>query len=104
MQLPAAEQRTCADKQHTKNVPVMHTPLYFTGWMVQRYVVLYVYERSYESGGIIFPFIFDRMLACLHVMIWLTGSVLLTNEAYWQVRWGTGAQGPCASLGWVCQG
>ncbi|MEW5307504.1 MAG: hypothetical protein WDW36_009894 [Sanguina aurantia] len=57
---------------------------FFTGWMVQRYVVLYVYERSYESGGIIFPFIFDRMLACLHVMIWLTGSVLLTNEAYWQ--------------------
>jgi len=49
-----------------------------------RYTVLYVYIRKYESGGLLWPFLFSRILAMLNIMAVFTACVLMVKKAYIQ--------------------
>jgi len=53
-------------------------------WMVWRYQMLYVYQRSYESGGQFWPLVAHRVVACLFICVLFTSTVLILKEAYTQ--------------------
>ncbi|GFR47417.1 hypothetical protein Agub_g9134 [Astrephomene gubernaculifera] len=59
--------------------------LYFaTAYLTWRYAAVYVYERQYESGGQMFPVLFDHLVGCLLVAELFSGAVLLTNGGWVQ--------------------
>ena len=64
--------------------------------MFWRYNLLYVYIRKYESGGLMWPFVYMRIIITLAIGFFFTGCVFISKEAYAQVR---GAWGPCLPWG-----
>ena len=46
--------------------------------------MLYVYIRKYESGGLLWPFLFSRILTMLNIMAVFTACVLTVKKAYIQ--------------------
>lgn len=57
--------------------------IYFAlAYVVYRYQVLYVFERSYESGGMHWPAMFDRLCLCLWGLVFFTACMLFTRHAY----------------------
>ncbi|BDA42606.1 probable CSC1-like protein ERD4 at C-terminar half [Coccomyxa sp. Obi] len=59
--------------------------LYFiTTWIFWRYNMLYVSERCFESGGLIWDNIFDQLCWCLFILEFFTGCIFLANAAYVQ--------------------
>ncbi|EFJ41164.1 hypothetical protein VOLCADRAFT_98840 [Volvox carteri f. nagariensis] len=55
---------------------------FMTGFVAYRYSVLYVYERSYESGGRMWPVLCNQMFGFLLLMEAFTGTVFLVNQAW----------------------
>jgi len=56
--------------------------MYFTGfWMVRRYQTLYVFERTYESGGLFWPLVFDTVIMFLLTFQIFMSAVLVTFSA-----------------------
>eukprot|EP00884_Botryococcus_braunii_P022692 jgi/Botrbrau1/9106/Bobra.0305s0013.1 len=61
------------------------TLLFFLeNWVVWRYQMLYAFERSYESGGILWHQTFSALLWSLFIFVFFTGCVLITNEGIYQ--------------------
>ena len=59
--------------------------VYFAfAWVFWRYSVLYVYVRKYESGGLMWPFVFQRILVMLVVMAVFTSCVFVVKGAFIQ--------------------
>ncbi len=68
--------------------PVMLSACLFyflTGWLVWRYTVLYVYERSYESGGSMFTITYHATITALYCLIGFTSLVLLFKQGFVQM-------------------
>ena len=42
----------------------------------------YVFERSYESGGMHWPSVFDRLCLCLWGLVFFSACMLFTRQAY----------------------
>ncbi|KAG2426751.1 hypothetical protein HXX76_012808 [Chlamydomonas incerta] len=55
---------------------------FLTGFFAYRYSLLYIYERSYESGGRMWPVLFGEIIGCLMIMEFFTTAVLISNEAW----------------------
>ncbi|GAX72907.1 hypothetical protein CEUSTIGMA_g362.t1 [Chlamydomonas eustigma] len=53
-------------------------------WIFWRYNCLYVYIRKYESGGMLWTFVFSRILMMLVAMAGFTACVMLVKGAYLQ--------------------
>jgi len=53
-------------------------------WLVRRFQTLYVFERCYESGGLWWPFVFDKIMLFLNVFGLFMAGIFLT--------WGSPAQ------------
>ena len=53
-------------------------------WSVWRYQMLYVYQRSYESGGLFWPLVAHRVVICLFICVLFTSVVFVLKEAYTQ--------------------
>lgn len=53
----------------------------FLAW---RHNLSYVYQRKYESGGMMFIFLFSRIVMCLVIGQLFTFCVLVVCGAYWQ--------------------
>jgi hypothetical protein len=53
-------------------------------WVAWRHNLSYVYQRKYESGGMMWTFIFNRICTCLVIMQLFTFCVLLVKQAYVQ--------------------
>jgi hypothetical protein len=51
-------------------------------WPVWRYQMLYVYQRQYESGGQMWPFVAHKVVSCAHIMVAFTAIVFLVKGAY----------------------
>eukprot|EP01025_Chloroclados_australasicus_P060634 TRINITY_DN7799_c1_g4_i1.p1 TRINITY_DN7799_c1_g4~~TRINITY_DN7799_c1_g4_i1.p1 ORF type:complete len:584 (+),score=30.17 TRINITY_DN7799_c1_g4_i1:939-2690(+) len=61
------------------------TFMYFTiSWFVWRYQILYVYVRSYESGGKMWPGVFRQLMWCLYIFVFWSACVLIVKEAFYQ--------------------
>merc|ERR1712054_303853 len=59
------------------------TLIFFTlMFLVWRYHMLYVYIRSYESGGTLWPFTFNRIMFILFCFVIFMVSIL-----YWKKAW-----------------
>ncbi|KAG2489473.1 hypothetical protein HYH03_012109 [Edaphochlamys debaryana] len=55
---------------------------FFTGFFAYRYCILYVFERGYESGGRMWPVLFDQMMGFLVLMELFSGAVLFVNGSF----------------------
>ncbi|KAG2454279.1 hypothetical protein HYH02_001310 [Chlamydomonas schloesseri] len=55
---------------------------FLTGFFAYRYSLLYIYERSYESGGRMWPILFGEIVGCMLIMEFFTTAVLISNEAW----------------------
>ena len=53
--------------------------------MFWRYTYLYIWVRKYESGGLMWPFVYSRMIILFGVFGVLTACVLVVKKAYPQV-------------------
>jgi hypothetical protein len=53
-------------------------------WLAWRHNLSYVYQRKYESGGMMWMFLFDRIVWCLVIGQLFTFCVLVVRGAYWQ--------------------
>ncbi|GAX72909.1 hypothetical protein CEUSTIGMA_g364.t1 [Chlamydomonas eustigma] len=54
------------------------------GWMFWRYAVLYIFIRKYESGGMMWPFLFSCILAMLVIMAVFTACTMIVKKAFAQ--------------------
>ncbi|BDA42899.1 probable CSC1-like protein ERD4 at C-terminar half [Coccomyxa sp. Obi] len=54
---------------------------FIASWVMWRYSILYVFERSSESGGMMWHQIFDKLIWCFFIFGFFTGSVMITNKA-----------------------
>ncbi|CAL8472023.1 g11565 [Coccomyxa elongata] len=63
---------------------------FLTAWVMWRYTILYMTERCYESGGLLWDQVFNHVCWCLFIFEFFTGCVFLANSAFVQ-----------ASLLWV---
>ncbi|GMH42492.1 hypothetical protein BSKO_10411 [Bryopsis sp. KO-2023] len=57
---------------------------FMTSWLTWRYQVLYVFVRKYESGGKMWPFVFNRMLWILWLFQVFTSCILTVKQAFWE--------------------
>ncbi|CAK0787362.1 hypothetical protein CVIRNUC_010582 [Coccomyxa viridis] len=55
---------------------------FIIAWIFWRYGILYVFERSTESGGMVWHQIFDKVNWCLFIFGIFTGCCLITNKAF----------------------
>ncbi|GLC40254.1 hypothetical protein PLESTM_001022900 [Pleodorina starrii] len=55
---------------------------FLTGFFAYRYSILYVYERSYESGGLMWPVLFSQVMGFLLLMEIFSGAVFVVNKAW----------------------
>ncbi|KAG2489475.1 hypothetical protein HYH03_012111 [Edaphochlamys debaryana] len=64
---------------------------FLTGFFAYRYCILYVFERGYESGGRMWPVLFDQMMGFLVLLELFSGAVLFVNGSFWLagVMWAT---------------
>lgn len=53
-------------------------------WLAWRHNLSYVYQRKYESGGMMWIFLFSRIIMCLVIGQLFTFCVLVVRGAYWQ--------------------
>eukprot|EP00879_Flechtneria_rotunda_P012611 GHRR01013169.1.p1 GENE.GHRR01013169.1~~GHRR01013169.1.p1 ORF type:complete len:1229 (+),score=453.96 GHRR01013169.1:316-3687(+) len=53
-------------------------------WVAWRHNLSYVYQRKYESGGLMWIFLFSRIVMCLVIGQLFTFCVLVVRGAYWQ--------------------
>lgn len=53
-------------------------------WLAWRHNLSYVYQRKYESGGMMWIFLFSRIVMCLVIGQLFTFCVLVVRGAYWQ--------------------
>ncbi|KAF8073110.1 AAP5 [Scenedesmus sp. PABB004] len=53
-------------------------------WLAWRHNLQYVYQRKYESGGMMWIFLFSRIVMCLVIGQLFTFCVLVVRGAYWQ--------------------
>lgn len=44
---------------------------FFTAWVSARYCVLYIFERNFESGGLMWPVVFTQVGGALQLHAWL---------------------------------
>lgn len=59
--------------------------MYFLlAWVFWRYAVLYIFTRKYESGGQMWPMVFNRMCFILGTFVIFNFSVLLVKKAFIQ--------------------
>ncbi|GMH41955.1 hypothetical protein BSKO_09874 [Bryopsis sp. KO-2023] len=58
--------------------------LFILSWVTWRYQVLYVFVRKYESGGRMWPVVFNRILYCLFLFQFFTSCVLLIKKSFTQ--------------------
>ncbi|KAK9864060.1 hypothetical protein WJX84_009179 [Apatococcus fuscideae] len=58
---------------------------FFASWIMWRHHLLYIYERCYESGGLMWDKIFDYMMWSLFILEFFTACVLLANAAFVQM-------------------
>merc|ERR1712199_142135 len=59
--------------------------VYFLGMVVvARHHLIYVYSRNYESGGELWPVLFDRLIIILGSFAIFTSCQLLTMQAWFQ--------------------
>ena len=69
----------------TSPVTVAIVTFYFIGmYVVCRHHLLYVYARNYESGGELFPVLFDRFVIMLVTLSYFMAFQLLTKQAWTQ--------------------
>lgn len=61
---------------------ILYVALLYPVW---RYQVLYVYQRQYESGGLMWPFVAHKTVGCLALMVAFTGLVFIVKRAFTQV-------------------
>ena len=54
-------------------------------WVAWRHNLCYVYQRKYESGGLMWPYLFNRICVCLVLFQVFTFCVLLFKGAFYQV-------------------
>ena len=40
----------------------------------------YFYERTYESGGLMFEFVFNRIMICQLIFVFFTGCVFIVKR------------------------
>ena len=71
--------------------PVRAQAYFLTGWLVWRYCQLYFYERTYESGGLMFEFVFNRVMICQLIFVFFTGCVFIVKRGE-----------VCCYSGWLC--
>jgi hypothetical protein len=51
--------------------------MYFCTWFVAwKYLIMYMYVRKNETGGIWFHFVFERLLGCLAIMVIFTAATI----------------------------
>ncbi|KAG2489474.1 hypothetical protein HYH03_012110 [Edaphochlamys debaryana] len=55
---------------------------FLTGYFAYRYCILYVFERGYESGGRMWPVLFDQMMGFLVLMELFSGAILFVNGSF----------------------
>ena len=55
-------------------VPLFGLAFFCGNWLFWRYQLLYNYQRKYESGGLFFVFLADRILVCAAIMVAFTGD------------------------------
>eukprot|EP00798_Chlamydomonas_sp_ICE-L_P013269 gene13269-19111_t len=53
-------------------------------WIFWRHSLLYVYIRKYESGGLMWPFIFTRIIWFMVIMVFFSCCVFIVKRAYIQ--------------------
>ncbi|KAI8473306.1 MAG: hypothetical protein J3K34DRAFT_411580 [Monoraphidium minutum] len=53
-------------------------------WVQWRHNLAYVYQRKYESGGLMWTYLFSRICICLVIMQLFTFCVLIVKQAYVQ--------------------
>ncbi|KAK9822983.1 hypothetical protein WJX81_000456 [Elliptochloris bilobata] len=53
-------------------------------WVLWRYTILYINERSWESGGVIWRHTCQALIWCFFIFGVFTGCVFITNKAYYQ--------------------
>jgi len=69
----------------TSPITVAVVACYFIGFFVVcRHHLLYVYARNYESGGELWPVLFDRFVIMLITLAYFTAFQLITNKAWLQ--------------------
>ena len=54
-------------------------------WVMWRHAVLYIYVRKYESGGLMWPFVFKIMLFIFCIFGIFVACVFAVKRAYIQV-------------------
>ncbi|KAI8469089.1 MAG: hypothetical protein J3K34DRAFT_514584 [Monoraphidium minutum] len=61
-------------------------------WLYWRYQLIYSCQRKYESGGLFFPFLADRVMISAAVMVAFTGCVMIIKSAWAQatLMWAIG--------------
>ncbi|EIE23620.1 hypothetical protein COCSUDRAFT_63147 [Coccomyxa subellipsoidea C-169] len=57
---------------------------FLTAWVMWRYTILYMTERCYESGGLLWDQVFNHVCWCLFIFEFFTGCVFLANSAFVQ--------------------
>ena len=69
----------------TSPITVGVVAVYFLGMVVvARHHLIYVYSRNYESGGELWPVLFDRLIIILGSFAIFTSCQLLTKQAWFQ--------------------
>eukprot|EP00798_Chlamydomonas_sp_ICE-L_P014457 gene14457-20469_t len=65
-------------------VPCITVLLFIMMWIFWRHSLLYVYIRKYESGGLMWPFMFVRIIWFMVITVFFTACVFIVKEAYIQ--------------------
>ena len=65
-------------------VPLFGLAFFCGNWLFWRYQLLYNYQRKYESGGLFFPFLADRVMVCAAVMVAFTACCMIVKAAWAQ--------------------
>ncbi|KAG2489468.1 hypothetical protein HYH03_012104 [Edaphochlamys debaryana] len=55
---------------------------FLTGFFAYRYCMLYTYERSYESGGRMWPVLFGQIMGFMIIMEVFTGAALMVMDEW----------------------
>eukprot|EP00798_Chlamydomonas_sp_ICE-L_P013783 gene13783-19691_t len=65
-------------------IPVICVFVFIMMWLLWRYTLLYVYIRKYESGGLMWPFLFTRLVYFMLITVFFTTCVFIVKKAYVQ--------------------
>lgn len=79
------------EHSNTRSCSQTHSILQLTfslpclSWVLWRHAVLYIYVRKYESGGLMWPFVFKTMLFIFCIFGVFVACVFAVKRAYVQV-------------------